>query len=217
MNRISISQERLSLFLISLTFFAWWIEAFVCMFITWNMPDPPLVNLLSLYLFSLILPIIGLLVFMKNTKKTSSRWHWGIPLLIGLILYTFIRDFLFMRSFEPGALFQFTYGQSLVSSFDKWDLLKHSSVATSPIINFISVFFSLASALFCLSVPEEKRKIMMLPFVLSLVTAFSNTILFVEYSIRNPGDVPIFFYVYSISIIVLGLSYVRVSIIYDKK
>lgn len=216
MNRISISQTKLSLFLISLTFFAWWIEAFVCMFITWNMPNPPLINLLSLYLFSLLLPAVGLLIFMKNTKKTSSRWYWGIPFLIGLILYTFIRDFSFMRPLEPGVLFQFTYGQSFIASFDKWHLLERRSIATDPFINSISIFFSLASALFCLSVPEEKRKKMMLPLGLSLVAALSNMILFVEYSMKNPGDVPIFFYIYSIAILILGLSFIRVAVIYDK-
>lgn len=223
MHRISISQARLSLFLISLTFLAIWI-LFICSFITW---DFPLINLFLLYLFSLFLPAIGLLIFMKNIRKNSTRWYWGVPLLIGLILNTFVRDVMFMlpKSAIEKGFWAFFYGQSFITNFPiflKWQIIEpviygEGYKMNFTAMNFISIFFSLAAALFCLSVPKEKRKKMMLPFGLSLVTAFSNTILFAEYSIRNPGDVPIFYYVYSISIVVLGLSYIRAAINYDKK
>lgn len=216
MNQISTNPTKFALLLISSTFFAWWIEAFICSFI-WNIPYRDLICLLSLYLFSLFLPAVGLLVFMKNTKKTSSRWYLGFPLLLGLILNTFIRDFIFMRPLEPGALWVLTYGRPFIATFDKWNLLERSSISTSPVINSISIFFSLSVALFCLSVPKEKRKKMSLPFVLSLITAISNLFLYVEFLMRGNRAVPNFFFVYSIAILILGFSFIRLAYTYDKQ
>lgn len=164
MNRISISQTRISLFLISLTFLALWIEFIICNFIILNISNRDLIGLLSLYLFSLFLPAVGLLVFMKNMRKTSSRWYWGIPLLIGLILNTFVRDSIFMRPFNLYAI-NLVYGQPFIATFPifyKWHVLESLPYGGHKmnliIMNFISIFFSLAAALFCLSVPEKKEK-----------------------------------------------------------
>ena len=169
MNRISIRQTRVSLFLISLTFLAMWIEFVICNFITLNMPYRDLINLLALYLFSLFLPAVGILVFIKNTRRISPRWYWGVPFLIGLILNTFVRDFTFMVPFNPDAVNLF-YGQPFLSNFVTFDPTTK---------DIIAIFFSAAVALFCLSVPEEKRKKLMLPFALSLIAAFSNLIHFI--------------------------------------
>lgn len=232
MDRISISQTRLSLFLISLTFLAIWI-LFICSFITW---DFPLINLFLLYLFSLFLPAVGLLVFMKNIRKTSSRWYWGVPLLIGLILNTFVRDVRFMlpKSVIEKGFWAFFYGQSFITNFPiflKWHIIEPVPYGEGYqmnfiIMNFISIFFSLAAALFCLSVPEEKRKKMMLPLGLSLIAAFSNLIYFIVESMKTVIINSSFstysfvsdssFVISSIATLILGLSFVRVASIYDK-
>jgi hypothetical protein len=223
MGRISINQTRWSLFLISLTFLAMWIEFFICNFFTMNMPNSNFMNLVLLYLFSLFLPAVGLLVFMRNIRIVSSRWYWGIPFLIGLILNTFVRDLTFMTPFRPGDIFQFVYGQPFIASFFP---IFHNSTVMMPIVNLISIFFSLSAALFCLSVPEEKRKKFMLPFALSIISSFANIILFIIVSMQKTiinssfstytSLTEITFVIFSIAIFILGLSFIRVAVIYDK-
>ncbi|AAM03946.1 predicted protein [Methanosarcina acetivorans C2A] len=185
MNRISIRQTRVSLFLISLTFLTMWIEFIICNFITLHMPYREFINPLMLYLLSLFLPAAGLLVFMKNNRKISSRWYLGIPFLLGLILNTFLRDFMFMNPFSPYAVNLF-YGQPFIATFPilyRWHILEflspNDSIVNSTVLFFIYIFFSISVALFCLSVPEEKRKKLMAPFALSLIAAFSNLVRFI--------------------------------------
>ncbi len=113
-----------------------------------------------LYLFSLFLPAVGLIIFMKNTRKISSRWYWGMPLLIGLILNTFLRDAMFMSPYSTNA-FNLVYGQLVITTFPilyKLHILERISPMNINLMFLISIFFSVAAALFCLSVPKEKRK-----------------------------------------------------------
>jgi len=233
MGQISINQTRWSLFLISLTFLAMWIEFFICNFFTMNMPNSNFMNLVLLYLFSLFLPAVGLLVFMRNIRIVSSRWYWGIPFLIGLILNTFVRDLTFMAPFRPGDIFQFVYGQPFIATFPilyNWNILEPVSYPpgykVTEYIGLISIFFSLSAAFFCLSVPEEKRKKFMLPFRLSIISSFANIILFIvglmRTTIINSSFstftflTEITFVIFSIAIFILGLSFIRVAVIYDK-
>lgn len=231
MNRISISQTRISLFLMSFTFLAKWFEIFICLFITRNIPYRDFISLLMLYLFSLFFPAIGLLIFMKNTRRTSSRWYWGIPLLVGLILNTFLRDAMFMTPFDLNAD-QPIYGQPFISTLPviyKWNIIQILSpndyVMNSMIMFLISIFFSFATALFCLSVPKEKRKIFVLPFVLALIAVLSNLIQFVVQWHPDNTSLNIFpnetlsyysFVIFSMAILFLGLSFMGISVIYDK-
>lgn len=140
------------------------IELVLCCFESFNLSSMNLFNLLMLYLFSLFLPAIGLVAFMKKTRKNSSRWYGGIPLLIGIILNTFLRDAMFMFPFNPNAD-NIVYGQPFIATFPilyKWHILEFLSpsdyVMNSTIMFLISIFFSIAAALFCLSIPEDKRK-----------------------------------------------------------
>lgn len=205
MNQVSIRQTRVSLFLISLTFLAMWIEFIICNFITLNMPYRDLINLLTLYFFSLFLPAVGILVFIKNTRRISPRWYWGIPFLIGLILNTFVRDLMFMVPFNPYAVNLF-YGQPFLSNFVTFD---------STTIGIITIFFPVAVALFCLSVPEEKRKKMMLPFALSLIAVFSNLIYFIVIWTTVESTVAYYsFWVSSIAVFILGLSFMVIAYIF---
>jgi hypothetical protein len=230
MNQISISQTRVSLFLISLTFLAILIEFVICQF-KLNLPNRDLINLLMLYLFSLFLPAVGLTVFIKNTRNISSRWYWGLPLLIGLILNTSLRDFMFMFPFDPRPFTDnLIYGQPFLTTFPifyKWHILElmpygHYKMNFA-IMNFISIFFSAATALFCLSVPEEKRKKFMLPFALSIIAVLSNFIQFiVGWTIQNRSFSyelnyisSTSFSIYSMAILFLGLSFIGIAVIYD--
>lgn len=235
MNRISISQEKLSLFLMSFAFLAWWILLFICMII-WGMHDSDFINLLLLYLFSLFLPAAGLLVFMKYTRTTSSRWYWGIPFLIGILLNTILRDLKYMRPLDIHDEFQFVYGQPFLVTFPifyKWHILEPLPYGlvgyqlNFTFMNLISISFSVTAALFCLSVRKEKRKKMMLSFWLSLIAVLSNIIFFIAESMRETfvshSSFSIYnfvssysFLIYSIVTIILGLSFVRLAIVYDK-
>lgn len=218
MNRISMRQTRVSLFLISLTFLAMWIEFIICNFITLHMPYREFINLLMLYLFSLFLPAAGLLVFMKNNRRISSRWYWGIPFLMGLILNTFLRDFMFMVPFSPYAVNLF-YGQPFIATFPilyKWHILEslspNDSIVNSTVLFFIYIFFSISVALFCLSVPEEKRKKLMFPFALSLIAAFLNLIRFILEWITVESIVTYYsFLISSIATLIIGLCFMVIA------
>lgn len=228
MNQISIRQTKVSLFLISLTFLAMSIELVLCTFEQLaELPSLNLFNLLMLYLFSLFLPAVGLIVFMKNTRKTSSRWYWGIPLLIGLILNTFLRDAMFMSPYSINAV-NLVYGQPFIATFPilyKWHILEHISPMNINLMFLISIFFSITAALFCLSVPEEKRKKFMLPFALSLIAALSNlvqfivdwTVQFTAYNMSFLQEIilQLCFVIFSTSILYLGFSFVRIATIYE--
>lgn len=201
MKQESIRQTRVSLFLISLTFLAMWVEFVICKYITPNMPYRELINLLTLYLFSLVLPAIGLLIFIKNMRRISPRWYWGVPFLVGIILNTFVRDLTFMVPFSPNAVNLF-YGQPFLSNFVTFD---------STTISIITIFFSVAVALFCLSVPEEKRKKLMLPFALSLIAAFSNMIHFIVGLMGESTVAYYSFFVSSIAVFIVGLFFMLIA------
>jgi hypothetical protein len=204
MNRVSISQTNLSLFLISSTFLASWITMFIATLVhtifTFSVTALP--TYLFLYLFSLLFPAFGLLSFMKNARKSSPRWYWGIPLFIGLFLITFVRDSMVLSFYSD---------QTFIDAFDNWGILQ-----SAPIRIFISIFFSLASALFCLSVPKEKINKMMLSFKLSIVAALPVMIYFIDYLIRGNLANSNIYGIHMIVIFFLGLSFVRVAINYER-
>ncbi|AKB77537.1 hypothetical protein MSHOH_1054 [Methanosarcina horonobensis HB-1 = JCM 15518] len=191
-----------------------------------KLPSLNLFNLLMLYLFSLFLPAVGLIVFMKNTRKTSSRWYWGILLLLGLILNTFLRDAMFMVPYNINAV-NLVYGQPFIATFPilyKWHILERISPMNINLMFFISIFFSVAAALFCLSVPEEKRKKFMLPFVFSLIAVLSKLIQFIVQRRPDNPSLEIFpnetmsyytFVIFSLAIFFLGLSFIEIAVNYE--
>lgn len=212
----SIDLMKLSIILISFTYLAMWITNIISTLLSYPLVSVGMTDLFAfilLYLFSLVLPAIGLLIFMKHIKKNSTRWYWGIPLLIAVFLITFYRD---------NTLMPVLYRESFISSFDTWNILD-----PLPIIYMIIIFLSLASAMFCLSVPEEKRNIMKLSFMLSAFAAIF-IIIFAIISLIEASDYNSFFsnslyyinaYFYAIHVIFilfLGLSFVRVAFYYEK-
>ncbi|WP_321428542.1 hypothetical protein [uncultured Methanolobus sp.] len=212
----SINLMKLSIILISFTYFAMWITNIISTLLSYPLVSVGMTDLFAfilLYLFSLALPAIGLLIFMKHTKENSTRWYWGIPLLIGIFLITFYRD---------NTLMPVLYSESFIASFDIWNILD-----PRPIIYLIIIFLSLASAMFCLSVPEEKRNNMKLPLMISIFAAIFiiifSIISLIEASTYNSFFPNSLFYInayfyaaHAILILILGLSFVRVAIKYNQ-
>jgi hypothetical protein len=133
---------------------------------------------------------------------------------------------MFMFPYDINAV-NLVYGQPFISIFSptlyKWHILEYlsprDSVINSMILFLISIFFSVATALFCLSVSEEKRKKFKLPFALSLIAVLSNLIQFlVGHQPYSPSNVTISYYafvIFSISILFLGLSFIEIAVNYE--
>jgi len=128
----------------------------------------------------------------------------------------------------------FFYGKSFITNFPiflKWHIIEPVSNGTGyimdfTIMNLASILFSLTVALFCLSVPKEKRKKMLLPLGLSLVALLSNITGFIAQSMitdANANSSGITYlslsessmHVYSIAILTLGLSFMRLAVTYE--
>lgn len=207
-NKASIKKPGFYLFLISLTFLAMWILGAISLILS------PLISKLLislelsryiyiflLYLFSMFLPAVGLAFFMNSIRISSSKWYWGIPLLIAMVLMTFLRDDL-----------NLVYDPSFISLYDRSSFL--GSMATKA---FIQIFFSLSALLFVLSVPESKGKLMKMPFKVAIVASASIIIYHsVEFFVYIPEN-ELFGFLHIISIFILGLLLLRAAINYDKE
>lgn len=137
---------------------------------------------------------------------------------------------MFMFPFNPNAD-NIVYGQSFIATFPifyKWHILEYlspsDSVMNSMIMFSISIFFSFAAALFCLSVPEEKRKKFILPFVLSLIAVLSNLIQFIVQQHPDNPSLNVFpnetlslysFVIFSLAIFYLGISFIVTAVNYE--
>ncbi|MDW7731955.1 MAG: hypothetical protein SCH66_05955 [Methanolobus sp.] len=197
MDGVSTVKINIPLFLMSFGFMAMWISGFISTFISSSF-----VYLCSLYLFSLFLPAIGVLLFMKNMKTGSSRRYWGVPFLLGLFLITFLRDSMIMPFFYDG---------SFISTFDRRGFLGYDSIRYPAMI-----FFPLSSAVFCMSVPNGKRNVMILPFVLSIISALLMFFFFADYVSSGNGSMnSSLFAGHVIFIFLLGLSFLWLSVNYD--
>ncbi len=160
----------------------------------------PYVYVCLLYLFSLLLPAIGLLLFMSSTRKNSTRWYWGVPLLIGLFLITFLRD---------NMAANFFYEWSFISTFDTLNLLE-----TAPLRISIMIFFSLASVLFCLSADNGVRAKMRIPLMLSIISSLTVIIFFMDHLARGALANSSLYGIHVIVILFIGLSFLWLAI-YD--
>jgi hypothetical protein len=212
MKKISIMQTGFPLLLISFTFLAMWILGAISLVLAPFVRNLVLpletsrhIYLLLIYLFSLFLPAVGLLLFMNKIRRSSSRWYLGIPLFIAVFLITFLRDSMAMAPF---------YGISFIPAYDSLHILDSQAGKT-----FISIFFSLSSLLFTLSVPENKRKIMVTPFRISIFASASiiiyNLVDFLSRSYISANQ--IFGILHVLGIFFLGLSLVWVAVNYDKE
>lgn len=160
----------------------------------------PHVYVCLLYLFSLLLPAIGLLLFMSSARENSTRWYWGVPLLIGLFLITFLRD---------NMAANFFYEWSFISTFDTFNLLE-----TAPLRISIMIFFSLASVLFCLSADNGVRTKMRIPLMLSIISSLIVIIFFMDHLARGALANSSLYGIHVIVILFIGLSFLWLAI-YD--
>lgn len=158
MDKIPIKIPGIYLILISSTFLAMWILALI--------PIPPSyfkpqtvdsIYVFSLYLFSFLIPAVGLLLFMNHIKKNSPRWYWGVPLLFTIVLITLNRDNNILGPFYDTS-FIASYGE--ISDFLSINFFKYS----------VSIVYCLSMLLFTISLPENKRNKMSTPFRVSLFT-----------------------------------------------
>jgi len=205
MNNPSIKKPGFYLLLISLTFLAMWILGAISLilyplFSKLSLELSRYICILLLYLFSMFLPAVGLVFFMNSIRVSSSKWYLGIPLLIAVVLMTFLRDGL-----------NLVYDPSFISLYDKSSFL--DSMATKA---FIQIFFSLSALLFVLSVPESKAKLMKMPFRMAIVASASiiiyHSVAFFVYIPENE----LFGFLHIISIFILGLFLIRVAVNYDR-
>lgn len=164
-KRFAINTEK-SLIMISSTYLAMWILGAVSAFFISPFVEKHIVSLemsasihiFLLYLFSMLLPVAGLLLFMNSIKERSTRWYWAGPLLIAIFLITLLRDI---------GVMDYLYTMSFIKTYDASNIL-HNDI----VVSFIQLFFAFSSILFTLSVPAEKRRKMVIPFGISVFTFF---------------------------------------------
>lgn len=206
MKRINIKQIEYPLILISFAFLALWLlGAFYVLLspleavslLSFKEAQP--IYIFLMYTFSLIIPTIGLLIFMKDNMKKSSRWYFGIPFLVSIFLMTLLRDEKYMSMF-----FEISY----ISTYDVSEFL--SSKTGQALIN---IFFSSASVSFILSVPKNKKEIMKIPLIVSIITAASIIIFYLAYLPFNT-TIDSLYYLGILCSFLLGIALLRVAVNY---
>jgi len=211
-QKIITNGLNISLFLTSFTYLAMWILGIISFAIgplVQNSMIPLEVSryiyLFLFYLLSLFLPLVGILLFMDNTRPSSPRWYLGIPLFVSIFLITFLRDSMYMTSL---------YNISFVSSYDSLHILD-SAIGKA----FVTIFFSISSLLFTLSVAESKRKLMRVPLVVSIVMFVSIAVYCIVdiFSKTYMSAAQIFGILHIVSIFFFGLSLIWIAVNYDKK
>ncbi len=200
MNTKFIKRPGVYLILISSTFLAMWISNILSFFYSSD-----ILYLVSKYLFSLIIPTIGLILFLNYIKTRSSTWYLGLPLFIGMILISFLRD---------GAI---VYGEipfSLIRQYDSSYLLDQNSVVRS-----IEVFFALSSLLFALSVPKDMKRKMYIPVRISAFTVACITIATViQLIVKQYQDYAAYLWFSNVlGLLFFGLSLIWIAVNYDKE
>lgn len=158
MDKIPLKKPGIYLILISSTFLAMWILALIPTLPFYFKPQTvDNIFIFSMYLFSFLIPTVGLFLFMANIKKHSPRWYWGVPLLFTIILITLNRDNNILGPFYDTS-FIASYGE--ISDFLSNNFFKYS----------VSIVYCLSMLLFTMSVPENRRNKMSTSFRVSLFT-----------------------------------------------
>lgn len=209
MKKINLKKIELSLSLISFTFLALWLIGALYLVVL-PFEGVPLLSFESLqpiyiflmYMFSLIIPVFGLLVFMKDNRKCSPRWYFAFPFLVAIFLMTLLRDEKYMSMFFETS-YILIYDVSGILSSKKGQAL-------------ISAFFSLASVLFILSVPERKKEIMKISYIVSVITTASVVTFYLAYLFFNT-TIDFLYYVNILGGPLLGFSLLRASVHYNTK
>jgi len=200
MNIKFIKSPEFYLILISFTFLAMWISNIISFFYSSD-----ILYLISKYLFSLIIPTIGLILYLNYIRTRSSTWYLGLPLFIGMILISFLRD---------GAI---VYGEipfSLIRQYDTSHLLDQNSVVRS-----IEIFFALSSLSFALSVPKDMKRKMYVPIRISAFTVACITIATVlQLIVKQYQNYAAYLWFSNVlGLLFFGLSLIWIAVNYDKE
>ncbi len=194
-NKINIP-----LLLISFTYLAMWIVGligFVLSQLVSSLNIPYVIAdyfiLTLFYMLSMILPMIGILLYMDDIRPVSKRWYLAIPLLISAFLLTYVRDNLYMTSI---------FGVSFMSANGSLPFLE-----TQIGQGLVSILFSISSILLVLSMPDIRRKVLRIPFALSIVMTISFSIYVIVTQVIRAyySDVQIFGILHIICILLFGL------------
>jgi hypothetical protein len=137
--------------------------------------------------------MLGILLYMDKIRPISKRWYLAIPLLISIFLLTYVRDHLYMAAI---------YDISFMSANGSLPFLE-----TQIGQGLVSIIFSISSILLILSMPDNRRKVMRIPFALSIVMTASISIYFIVTQVIRAyySHVQIFGILHIICILLFGL------------
>lgn len=194
-----VNRTNIPLLLISFTYTSLWIVGVLSLIL---LPLAQKLNYLDMmdylllalfYLLSMILPMLGILLYMDNIRPVSKRWYLALPLLISVFMLTYIRDNLYMAT---------VYEISFMSAKSSLPFLE-STIGQAIAI----LLFSISTVLFILSMPDNKRKVMRIPFALSIImTASMSIYYFVEQIIRDHySAISILGFLHILCILLFGL------------
>lgn len=210
LNKIIHNKSKVSLLLISSTYLSLWILGFLSFFISplvrnsfVSLETSRYIYLSIFYITSLFLPAAGFVFFIENIRSSSSRWYRGIPLFISVFLLTFQRDTMYMSSF---------YSVSFIPAYDSLHVLDSQTVKA-----FVSIFLSISSVMFALSMPEEKRHLMKVPLIISIVMTASVSIYFTVDTLSKTyiSENQLFGFLHILTVLFFGLSLVWVAVNYE--
>lgn len=184
----------------SFTYTALWIIGIISLILTQLVPSlfisyttANYIILSLFYILSMILPMLGILLYMDKIRPISKRWYLAIPLLISIFLLTYVRDHLYMAAI---------YDISFMSANGSLPFLE-----TQIGQGLVSIIFSISSILLILSMPDNRRKVMRIPFALSIVMTASISIYFIVTQVIRAyySHVQIFGILHIICILLFGL------------
>lgn len=195
-----IKYPEIYLILISFTFLAMWISNIISFFYSSD-----ILYLVSKYLFSLIIPTIGLILYLNYIRTRSSTWYLGLPLFIGMILISFLRDSAIVYGEIPF---------SLIRQYDTSHLLDKTSVGRS-----IEIFFALFSLSFALSVPKDMKRKMYVPIRISAFAVACITIATVlQLIVKQYQNYAAYLWFSNVlGLFFFGLSLIWIAVNYNKK
>ncbi len=213
MNKISLKSPGINLILISFAFTAMWIVGAFSIILSSLIPSLLSAQTLgkfclaSMYICSFIIPLVGLVSYIRDNKAKSSKYYLAIPLLISVFFMTLYRDINHMHFFYKVSLFG-----------------KMGFELNSLMIAAVFVFFALSALLFVYSAPKSKAKIMEIPYIfsillllLSITYAFTSIAysFFVKYLPQSMMDS--FGMIYFLMTPLFGLSLIWAGTKYDKE
>ncbi|WP_407283025.1 hypothetical protein V7O61_00905 [Methanolobus sp. WCC1] len=104
------------------------------------------------------------------------------------------------------------YSVSFIPAYDSLHVLDSKTVMV-----FVSILFSLSSVMFTLSVPEEKRLLMKVPLIISIVMTASISIYFLVDTLSKTyiSENQLFGFLHILTVLFFGLSLLWVAVKYE--